>query len=72
MLSSFLPAASALSTIQFDWIQATGSSELQERQRCGEQQDEAGQTGTLQRHRSCSLRARRLLQRCFQTARHQD
>lgn len=41
------PAASAVPAVQLDWIQAAGDSQLQERQRCGEQQDEAGQAGAL-------------------------
>lgn len=47
LLSSIFPTASAIPPIQFDWIQAAGDPQLQERQRCGEQQNETGQAGTL-------------------------
>lgn len=39
--------ASAVSAVQSDRIQAAGNPQLQERQRGGEQQDEAGQAGAV-------------------------
>lgn len=47
LLSPSCSTAPALPAVQPDWIQAAGDSQLQERQRCGEQQDEAGQAGPL-------------------------
>lgn len=41
-LSPSCSAAAAVPAVQPDWIQAVGDSQLQERQRRGEQQDEAG------------------------------
>lgn len=41
------PTASAVSAVQSDRIQAAGNPQLQERQRGGEQQDEAGQAGAV-------------------------
>lgn len=47
MLCLFFCAAFAIFTDQFDWIQAAGNSQLQERECCGKQPDETGQAGTL-------------------------
>lgn len=41
------PAASAISAVQSDWVQAAGNPQLPEWQRGGEQQDEAGQATAI-------------------------
>lgn len=70
LLSLSDPAASAVPAVQSDRLQAAGNPQFPERQRGGEQQDEAGQAGAVQRHPGRPLRARGLLQRRLQAARH--
>lgn len=69
-LSPSRPAAPAVPAVQPDRIQAAGDPQLQERQRRGEQQDEAGQAGPVQRDGSRPVCARGLLQCCVQTTGH--
>lgn len=70
LLSLSDPAASAVPAVQSDRLQAARNPQFPEWQCGGEQQDEAGQAGAVQRHPGCPLRARGLLQRRLQAARH--
>ena len=68
---SVLPAP-PIPAVQPDRVQAAGDPELPERQRGGEQQDEAGQAGALQRDGGRALRAGRVLRCRRQEAGYRD
>lgn len=65
-------AAAAVLAGKSNWLQEIGDSQLQEGQRCCQQQDEIHQVCAVQHHRGCPLCAPGLLLvRCQETA-HPD
>lgn len=65
---NFASTASPVSGDQPDRLQSSGDSELPERQRHCEQQDEAEQSCAVQRHRGSALCPGGLLQLCLEPA----